>query len=196
MANGRPLSMVDGPSWALNDSPFDDDQTTAVQAFDSGLDFEETDQFNPNGLGQGAHTRTYSFAGPKSPIRTPVKPSYKGHLRQGSGYALSPVSAAFPEHILEHPHNPTQGRGHSHSQSTHSVQSMYSAYSTHDHSHHHGHDHDHAHSHDHDHSHNHSHSHSNGHAHSHSHDHGHSHAPLGAVSSAASNAASKFVAST
>lgn len=191
MANGRPLSTVDGPSWALNDSPFDDDQTTAAQAFDSGLDFEEMDQFNPNGLGQGGHTRTYSFAGPKSPIRTPVKPSFKGHLRQGSGYALSPVSAAFPEHILEHPHNPTQSRGHSHSQSTHSVQSMYSAYSTHPASH--DHDHDHTHSNDHGHSHNHSHRHSNGHAHSHSHDHGHSHAPLGPISSAAPHAASRLV---
>lgn len=185
MAHGRPLSMVDGPSWALNDSPFDDDQTTAAQAFDRGLDFEETDQFNPNGLGQGGHTRTYSFAGPKSPIRTPVKPSFKGHVRQGSGYALSPVSAAFPDHMLEHTHHPSQGRGHSHTQSTHSVQTMYSAYSSHDHPQHHGLDH--SHSHDRGHSHNHSHDHSSGHA------HGHSHAPPSAITSAASNAASRFV---
>ncbi|KAG9596288.1 hypothetical protein KCV04_g20250, partial [Aureobasidium melanogenum] len=115
MTTGRPLSMSQGPSWALNDSPFDDDQATAAQAFDSGLDFEETDHFNPNGLAHGGHTRTYSFAGPKSPIRTPVKPAFKGHLRQGSGYALSPVSAAFPEHILDHTHDSTPVRGHSHS---------------------------------------------------------------------------------
>ncbi|CAD0040638.1 unnamed protein product, partial [Aureobasidium pullulans] len=129
MTTSRPLSMSYAPSWALNDSPFDDDsdkQNTAAEAFDSGLDFEETDQFNPNGLGHGGHTRTYSFAGPKSPIRTPVKPSFKGHLRQGSGYALSPVSAAFPEHILEHPngsHSPA--RTHTHSQSTQSAHSTH-----------------------------------------------------------------------
>ncbi|KAI5267462.1 hypothetical protein E4T47_08030 [Aureobasidium subglaciale] len=122
MATSRPISMGHAPSWALNDSPFDDDQSRAAQAFDSGLDTEDTDSFNPNGLGQGGHTRTYSFAGPKSPIRTPAKPSFKGHLRQGSGYALSPVSAAFPEHVLEHSHGDgkhTPVRGHSHSQSTH-----------------------------------------------------------------------------
>jgi zinc transporter 5/7 len=181
--------MVDGPSWALNDSPFDDEQTTAASAFDSGLDFEETDQFNPNGLGHGGHTRTYSFAGPKSPIRTPVKPSFKGHLRQGSGYALSPVSAAFPEHILEHTYDSTQGRGHSHSQSTHSIQSMYSTHSHHSHTASHDHAHDHSHNHDHGHSHN----HSNGHAHTHNHDHAHSHASLDAIPSTASHAASGFV---
>ncbi|KAI4764713.1 hypothetical protein E4T52_03178 [Aureobasidium sp. EXF-3400] len=194
MANGRPLSMVDGPSWALNDSPFDDDQTTAAQAFDSGLDFEEMDQFNPNGLGQGGHTRTYSFAGPKSPIRTPAKPSFKGHLRQGSGYALSPVSAAFPEHILHNTHDSTQGRGHSHSQSTHSIQSMYSTHSHHSHTASHDHAHDHSHTYDHGHSHNHSngnaHSHNHGHEHDHDHDrdhaHAHSHAPLGATPSGSS----------
>ncbi|KAI5240543.1 hypothetical protein E4T43_06001 [Aureobasidium subglaciale] len=124
MATSRPISMGHAPSWALNDSPFDDDQSRAAQAFDSGLDTEDTDSFNPNGLGQGGHTRTYSFAGPKSPIRTPAKPSFKGHLRQGSGYALSPVSAAFPEHVLEHSHGDgkhTPVRGHSHSQSTHTL---------------------------------------------------------------------------
>ncbi|KAI5247055.1 hypothetical protein E4T42_06180 [Aureobasidium subglaciale] len=124
MATSRPISMGHAPSWALNDSPFDDDQSRAAQAFDSGLDIEDTDSFNPNGLGQGGHTRTYSFAGSKSPIRTPAKPSFKGHLRQGSGYALSPVSAAFPEHILEHSYDDgelTPVRGHSHSQSTHTL---------------------------------------------------------------------------
>ncbi|KAI4715549.1 hypothetical protein E4T48_08272 [Aureobasidium sp. EXF-10727] len=181
MANGRPLSMSNGPSWALNDSPFGDDQTTAAQAFDSGLDFEETDQFNPNGLGHGGHTRTYSFAGPKSPIRTPVKPSFKGHLRQGSGYALSPVSAAFPDHILEHTPEPIQSRGHSHSHSTHSTYSTYSAHSAHGHSH--TISHDHAHDHSHGNSHNHSNGHAHSHSHDHSHDHGHSYAPINAIDS-------------
>ncbi|KAG9758410.1 cation efflux protein, partial [Aureobasidium melanogenum] len=179
-----PLSMSQGPSWALNDSPFDDDQATAAQAFDSGLDFEETDQFNPNGLAHGGHTRTYSFAGPKSPIRTPVKPAFKGHLRQGSGYALSPVSAAFPEHILDHTHDSTPVRGHSHSHSTHSDYSTHSNYSVHTQSN--GHAHNHAHTLSHDHSHDH------GHTHNHSHDHDHSHAPLHATSSMPSNSASRI----
>ncbi|CAD0095637.1 unnamed protein product [Aureobasidium mustum] len=175
MTTGRPLSMSQGPSWALNDSPFDDDHATATQAFDSGLDFEETDQFNPNGLAHGGHTRTYSFAGPKSPIRTPVKPSFKGHLRQGSGYALSPVSAAFPEHILDHTHDPTPARGHTHSQSTHSDHSAYSLSN--------GHIHNHAHTHEHGHSHDHSHDHAHTHNHTHSHDHAPQHAPIHATSS-------------
>ncbi|THY16747.1 hypothetical protein D6D00_08777 [Aureobasidium pullulans] len=175
------------PSWALNDSPFDDDsdkQNTAAEAFDSGLDFEETDQFNPNGLGHGGHTRTYSFAGPKSPIRTPAKPSFKGHLRQGSGYALSPVSAAFPEHILEHPNGSlSPARTHTHSQSTQS------AHSTPGHSH--GHSHAQSHDHGHDHSHSHSHGHGHSHDHGHDHDHGHAHAPPSAASSLVPEAAAK-----
>lgn len=183
MATSRTLTSsyrqgsANAPSWALNGSPFDDDtnddQNTASNAFDSGLDFEEKDQFNPNGLGHGGHKRTYSFNGPKSPIRTPAKQSFKGHLRQGSGYALSPVSAAFPEHILEHNHeNQTPPRTHSHSYSTHS-------YHSHGHSHDHGHDHSHNHSHGHSHS---------SDSHSHDHSHAHVHAPPTAVSSIASAA--------
>lgn len=138
------MPVAGAPSWTLNGSTIDDgsnSQDTRSLAFDSALDFEETDSFNPNGLANGGHKRTYSFNGPKSPVKTPVRSTYSSHLRQGSGYALSPISAAFPEHTRQD--TPTRP---SHSNSTHG----------------------HSHTQSHDHSHAHSHSHSHGHSHSHS----------------------------